>query len=74
MANCKICGRPVAVGTVMHGECLEQLVTETAEQFCDNYCRWPLTNAEQLEAHCNSCPMERLMQSARQRNAVRQGG
>ena len=58
----------------MHGECLKQLVTETAEQFCDNYCRWPLTNAEQLEAHCNSCPMERLMQSAKQRNAVRKGG
>ncbi len=74
MANCKICGRPVAAGPVMHGECLKQLVTETAEQFCDNYCRWPLTNAEQLEAHCNSCPMERLMQSARQRNAVRKGG
>ena len=52
----------------MHNKCLELLVTEAAEKFCDNYCRWPLTNAEQLEAHCDSCPMERLMQ------LVKQGG
>lgn len=68
MANCKICGHPVMAGPAMHGECLEQLVTEAAEKFCDNYCRWPLTNAEQLEAHCDSCPMDRLMQ------LVKQGG
>ena len=30
MANCKICGRPVVAGPVMHSECLEQLVTEAA--------------------------------------------
>lgn len=66
MANCKICGRPVLAGPVMHSECLEQLATEAAEQFCDNYCRWPLTNAEHLEAHCDSCPMERLMKLAKQ--------
>lgn len=65
MANCKICGRPVLVGPVTHSDCLEQLITEAVEQFCDNYCRWPLTNAGQLEAHCNSCPMERLMELAK---------
>ncbi len=53
MANCKICGRPVLVGPVTHSDCLEQLITEAVEQFCDNYCRWPLTNASQLEARCN---------------------
>ena len=68
MANCKICSRPVLAGPVMHSECLGQLVTETAEQLCDSYCRWPLTNAEQLEAHCDSCPMERLMKLAQRRN------
>ena len=36
MANCKICGRPVTAGPVMHSECLGQLVTETAEQLCDS--------------------------------------
>lgn len=61
MANCKICGRQVVTGPVMHQECLERLMVETAEQFCDNYCRWPLTNADLLEAHCESCPMEQLM-------------
>ena len=65
MANCKICGKPVAAGPAMHASCLEQLMEEVAEQFCDRYCRWPLTNAGQLEAHCNSCPMERLIQMAK---------
>ncbi len=65
MANCKICGRSVLAGPVMHSECLEQLVTEVAEQFCDNYCRWPLTNAEQLGAHCDRCPMDQLMKLTR---------
>ena len=65
MPNCKICGRAVLSGTVTHSECLEQLVTEAAEQFCDNYCIWPdmHTSQERLQReHCDSCPMERLMQ------------
>ena len=61
MANCKICGQPVIAGPVMHGECLEQLVTEVSEKFCDNYCRWPLESAELLETHCDSCPMNQLL-------------
>lgn len=65
MANCKICDRPVVAGPVMHSECLEQLVTEAAEQFCDNYCRWPLTNAAMLEEHCKSCPMDQFMKLVR---------
>ncbi len=68
MANCKICGRPVLVGPVMHGECLEQLVTEAAEQICDKYCRWlgAYVSSEQLQREiCDSCPMERLMQLAK---------
>ena len=60
MANCNICARPVLVGAVMHSECIEQLVTEVAEQFCDNFCRWPLTNVDLLGEHCKNCPMDRL--------------
>lgn len=37
MPNCKICDRPVLAGPVMHSECLEKLVAETAEQFCDSF-------------------------------------
>ena len=65
MPTCKICGRPVVAGPVMHSECLVQLVTEAAEQFCDNYCRWPVTNADLLDEHCTNCPMDRLMKLAR---------
>lgn len=61
MAICKICGDPVEAGPSMHGDCLEQLVTEVTEQFCDHYCRWPLTNAELLDEHCRSCPMDRIL-------------
>ena len=61
MANCKICGHPVTAGPVMHGECLEQLASDIAEKFCDSYCRWPLTDAELLETHCDSCPMDELL-------------
>lgn len=39
MAICKICGRPVPAGPVMHGHCLEELAEKVAEEFCDNYCR-----------------------------------
>ena len=68
MANCKICGRSVAAGPVMHGECLDRLVTEAAEKFCDNYCVWPnrCESQEQLrEKHCEGCPMEQLMKLAK---------
>lgn len=61
METCKICGVLVQEGSAMHGNCLEQLVTEVSEQFCDYYCRWPLTNAELLDEHCRSCPMDRLL-------------
>ena len=61
MATCKICGIPVEAGPAMHGHCLKELVESVAEEFCDEYCRWPLTNAVQLEGACESCPMERLL-------------
>ncbi len=61
MAICKICGIPVEAGLAMHGDCLEQLVENVTEEFCDRYCRWPLTDAGQLEGACESCPMDRLL-------------
>lgn len=45
----------------MHGHCLEELAEKVAEEFCDNYCRWPLTDAARLEEACKSCPMDQLM-------------
>ena len=76
MANCKICGCPVVAGPVMHSECLEQLVTEAAEQFCGSYCCGPVEciSVEKLqETYCANCPMERLMKlgSKDYRRAVR---
>lgn len=65
MPNCKICGHPVVAGPVMHSECLEQMVTEVAEHFCDEYCHWPLTSPSLLEAHCSRCPLDQLMKQAK---------
>ena len=64
MANCKICGKPVLAGPVMHSECLDRLATEAAEKFCDDYCRWRLESVsdEKLqETYCDSCPANELM-------------
>lgn len=62
MAICKICGTPVEAGPAMHGDCLEQLVENVAEEFCDDYCMYPLgSDAERLEEECESCPMNRLL-------------
>lgn len=64
MANCKICGGVLLAGPVMHRECMERLMVETAEKFCDSYCRWPEVcgSQEQLHReHCEGCPMEQLM-------------
>ena len=64
MANCKICGKPVLAGPVMHGECLDQLMTETAEKFCDDYCRWRVecvSNEKLHETYCDLCPVNELM-------------
>ncbi len=63
MANCKICGKPVVAGPVMHSECLEQLVTEVVDQFCD-YCICPYTCASMGQLHreyCRVCPVAQLM-------------
>ena len=67
MPNCKICGRPVTAGPVMHSDCLTKQVTEAAEKICDSYCVWPdmYTSQEQLERErCDSCPMGQLMKLA----------
>lgn len=69
MEICKICGIPVEAGPTMHGDCLEQLVTEVTEQFCDNYCRWPLTNAE-LWTNTVSTPDGPDTESSEAMNAV----
>ena len=64
MANCKICGKPVVAANVFHSACREHEANKMAEEFCDNYCRFPLeaANEEELhEQHCDSCPMVRVL-------------
>ena len=41
MPNCKICGKPVVAANVIHSACWEHEANKVAEEFCDNYCRFP---------------------------------
>lgn len=64
MPNCKICGKPVVAANVFHSACWQAKAYKMAEEFCDNYCRFPLeaANEEELhEQHCDSCPMAKLL-------------
>lgn len=64
MANCKFCGKPVRCVSVHHAACWETAASKVAEQFCDDYCRWPreCQNEEELqEQHCDNCVMIQLL-------------
>ena len=63
MANCKFCGQSVKTAKVFHPACWETAAQKTAEEFCDEYCRWPRECEDQdsLELHCENCPMVRLL-------------
>ena len=62
MPRCKICGKPVSSATVIHGECLEQLISGVKCEMCDNFCRWPheARTQEELDAICKHCPLDLL--------------
>lgn len=67
MAVCRICGRAVIAGSVVHAVCLEQQVEAVSAKICDSYCKWPEVcgSQEDLEGeHCESCPMHELAKLA----------
>ena len=64
MANCKICGKPVHTANVFHAGCWETVTARMAEEFCDEYCRFPreTEDADSLqELHCDNCPLIRVL-------------
>lgn len=64
MANCKFCGKPVTTSPVHHAECWKEAAGELAEEFCDNYCRFPLerrSEQEMTEFYCANCPMVKIL-------------
>lgn len=64
MPNCKICGQPVTASKVFHPACWETQAEKMAEEFCDNYCRFPREALDEEilhKAHCDSCPMVRAL-------------
>ena len=63
MPNCKFCGQPVKTAKVFHPVCWETAARKAAEEFCDEYCRFPRECEDQdgLELHCEACPVVRLL-------------
>lgn len=63
MPNCKLCGKQVRAGAVMHSACWERAAERFAQTFCDDYCRWPRECRDEdslHEFHCDGCIMNRL--------------
>ena len=62
MAVCKFCGKSVPAANVWHGSCWEKAMEKTAEEFCEDYCRFPRElSEEELREHCDSCALIKLV-------------
>lgn len=64
MAKCKFCGTAVKSGNVFHSGCWEREAHKVAEEFCDNYCRFPRECGDEDELqdlHCGGCALVRLL-------------
>lgn len=64
MANCKFCGQPVKSATVFHPACWQAQAEQVAAEFCDHYCRFPREALDEeilQKAHCDGCPMARVL-------------
>ena len=63
MARCKICGRTVRVGDVMHKACREERVAEIMQIMCDDYCKHVVFSAddEELNEECEKCKIAKLL-------------
>lgn len=64
MANCKFCGQSVSASPVFHPACWQAQAEQVAAEFCDNYCRFPREALDEEilhEAHCDSCPLIKLL-------------
>ena len=60
MAKCKICGQPVRSAPMFHPACWEAVADRMAEEFCDEYCRFPREcddEDELQELHCDCCSL-----------------
>lgn len=61
MAKCKFCGHGVKVAPVFHPACWVQAANKVAEEFCDEYCKFPFElDYEALVDKCERCPMTQL--------------
>lgn len=63
MPNCKFCGTPVNAANVFHSACWEKQVEKMAEDFCDNYCKFPgqCKDQDDLDKHCDNCALIRVL-------------
>lgn len=73
MAKCKICGQTVRSAPVFHPTCWEAVTKRMAEEFCDEYCRFPreIEDTDSLhELHCDDCTLIRVLNLGSQGGTV----
>lgn len=59
MPECKLCGKAVAAGIVLHSDCLKEVVKE----ICTRQCKWIwiCQDKKMLNRwHCSLCEMKKL--------------
>lgn len=63
MAKCKICGKDVIVGEVIHSACRESRTYKVLSTVCDKYCKYPdiCSATDELEKHCDVCKVAHLL-------------
>ena len=59
MPGCKLCGKTVATGIVLHSDCVKEVVKEV----CVFQCKWAWICGDRkllAERHCRRCEMKKL--------------
>lgn len=63
MPKCKICGKDVITGEVVHSACRETETHKLMDTVCDKYCKYPeiCADVEALDRHCDKCKVAELL-------------
>ena len=63
MPNCKICGKTVTAGEIIHSACREEKVYQIMGVICDKYCKYPelCRGYGELDKFCDSCEVADML-------------
>ena len=63
MPRCRICGKDVRSGSVIHSECISEAKEDLLQLICDDYCKHVPYSAdeEELEVECAKCKIAEML-------------